>query len=254
MINFIIYEDEEYFCNLYENVIHKFMGSSDDQYKIFKFSEYSDNLINFVKKLTGQNIYVFDIEVKGKSGLDLAREIRTFKKTMNDQIIIATAHQDLVQNAFHRKILMVDFISKFDALEERLLLCFREIYGIFNSNKFLSYKQDSEIIRIPYNDILFIEKDKSDECLYIETVNEKFKYKGNMAKIENILKEDKRFFKSHRSCIVNTFKITKINGSIPEIYFENKFTNCLSRDKRKELEEMCLLSLNDNGWGDLYEW
>ena len=160
MINFIIYEDEEYFYKLYKSVIHRFMGVNDDNYKIYHFKEYSENIIEFIKKLTGQNVYIFDIEVKGKSGLDLAREVRTFKKTMNDQIIIATAHQDLVENAFHKKILMVDFISKFDSLEDRLILCFREIYSIFNENKFLSYKRDGEIIRIPYHDILFIEKDK----------------------------------------------------------------------------------------------
>ena len=62
-----------------------------------------------------------------------------------------------------------------------------------------------------------------------------------MNKIEEILKEDRRFFKCHRSCIVNTFKITKINSSIPEIWFNDKFTNCLSRDKRKELEAICML-------------
>lgn len=246
MINFIIYEDEEYFCDLYESVIHKFMGNSNDQYKIAKFSEYNEEFMKFVKNLTGQNIYIFDIEVKGKSGLDLAREIRSFKKTMDDQIIIATAHQDLVQNAYHKKILMVDFISKFDSLEERLTLCFREIYEIFNNNKFLSFKQDSEIVRIPYNDILFIEKDTSDECLYIETKNDRYKYKGNITKIENILKHDKRFFKTHRSCLINTFKITKINPSIPVIYFGKKYTNCLSRDKRRELEEICLATDEHN--------
>lgn len=167
---------------------------------------------------------------------------------MNDQIIIATAHQDLVQNAFHRKILMVDFISKFDDLEERLILCFREIYEIFNENKFLSFRQDGEITRIPYHDILFIEKDKSDECLYIETVDGRFEYHNSMAKIEKQLKSDKRFFKCHRSCIVNTFKITKLNTSIPEIWFNDKYTNCLSRDKKKELEELCLIE-----GGDIYE-
>lgn len=244
MINFIIYEDEEYFYNLYKDVIHRFMGVNDDNYKIYHFKEYSDDLINSIKNLIGQNIYILDIEVKGKSGLDLAREIRTFKKTMNDQIIIATAHQDLVENAFHKKILMVDFISKFDSLEERLLLCFREIYSIFNENKYLSYKKDGEIIRIPYNDILFIEKDKYDDCLYIETVSDRFTYKTNIAKVEKLLMDDKRFFRSHRSCIVNVFKITKLNTSIPIIYFQNKSTNCLSRDKKKELENLCLFNFN----------
>ena len=242
MINYIIYEDEEYFLNLYYNVIHKFMGINDDYYKIYCFKEYSTEMMEFIKKLSGQNIFILDIEVKGKSGLDLAREIRKYKRSLDNQIIIATAHQDLVENAFHKKLLMVDFISKFDSLEDRLILCFREIYEYFNENKILSYKQDGEIIRIPYNDILFIEKDTYDDCLYIETEDDSFKYKGNITKLEKELNNDKRFFKTHRSCIVNTFKIAKINSSIPEIYFRNKKTNCLSREKKKELENICLVN------------
>ena len=246
-MNFIIYEDEKYFCELYKSVIHKFMGKNDDHYKIYLFKEYSETMMEFIKKLSGQNIYILDIEVKGKSGLDLAREIRTLKRTLDDQIIIATAHQDLMENAYHKKLLMVDFISKFDSLEEKLLLCFRESYVTFNENKFLSYKQEGEIIRVPYKDILFIEKDKYEDCLYIEISNDRYKYKGNIAKLEKILKEDKRFFRSHRSCIVNVYKITKLNTSIPIIWFNNKYTNCLSRDKKKELEELCLVDYNFRG-------
>ena len=246
MINFIIYEDEEYFSDLYKKVIHQFMGKSNDQYKIYCYSEYSLDLLNLIKGLTGQNIYIFDVEVKGKSGLDLAREVRNIKKTMNDQIIISTVHQDLITNAFHKKILMIDFLSKFDELERNLLKNFYVIYEIFNSNSFLSFKQDSEIVRIPYNDILFIEKNKNDDCLYIETIDNVYKYRGNITKIEQILKNDKRFFKSHRSCIVNIFKITKINPNIPLISFGEKETYCLSRDKRKELESLCFLNGSKN--------
>ena len=60
-------------------------------------------MIDFIKKLSGQNIFILDIEVKGKSGLDLAREIRKYKRSFDTQIVIATAHQDLVENAFHKK-------------------------------------------------------------------------------------------------------------------------------------------------------
>lgn len=243
-MNFIIYEDEDYFCKFYTNIIHKFMGPSNDNYKIYYFKEYSKKLMDFIKNLSGQNIYILDIEVQGKSGIDLAREIRNYKRSTDDQIIIATAHQDLVENAYHRKLLMVDFISKFDDLEERLISCFRESYETFTENKYLSYKKNGEIIRIPYKDILFIEKDKFEDCLYIETVDSRYKYNSNIATIEKILKNDNRFFKTHRSCIVNLYKITKINTNIPIIYFNKKYTNCLSRDKKKELEELCLI--NDN--------
>ncbi len=242
MINYIIYEDEEYFEKIYQKTIHQFMGCNNDQYKIYTFHEYKPSVIDTIKSLNGQNIYILDIEVKGKSGLDLAREIRNTKKTMNDQIIIATAHQDLVQNAFHKKILMVDFISKFDELEENIFSCFKEIYEIFNSNKFFSFKQDGEIVRIPYNDILFIEKNKIEDYLIIETNSASITYKSNIAKVEKILASDVRFLKIHRSCIVNTFRITKLNTSIPIIHFDNKYTTCLSRNKRKLLEERCVVN------------
>lgn len=246
MINFIIYEDEQYYLDLYYAVIQKFMGFSTNQYRVYTYLEYSDEMMKNIKSLVGQNIYILDIEVKNKSGLDLAREIRTIKKTMNDQIIIVTAHQELVASAYHKKILMMDFISKFDDISNQLLMCLYEVYEIFNNNKYLSFKRDSEIIRIPYNDILFIEKDKVKDCLFIVTAHNKISYNGNITKLEDILKDDRRFFKTHRSCIVNVFKITKIEPSVPAIYFKNKYTNCLSRDKRKELEEMCIVGGNKN--------
>ena len=241
MINFIIYEDDKEWIKEYQKITHRFMGKNDDLYKIYTYSEYSDNILNEIKKLNGQNIFLLDIEVKGKSGLDFAREIRKIKKTMNDQIIIITVHQDLVENAFHQKLLMIDYLSKFDDLEGKLLACYREIYEIFSSNKCLSFKQDGEIVRIPYNDILFVEKNTVDDYLLIETETNEVKYKSNIAKVEKLLSDDARFFKTHRSCIVNTFKITKLNSSLPVIYFGNKSTNCLSRDRRKDLEEKCLI-------------
>lgn len=244
MINFIIYEDEQYFLDLYYSVIYKFMGFCKDQYKIYSYLEYSEEMMNNIKSLVGQNIYILDIEVKNKSGLDLAREIRKLKRTMNDQIIIATAHQDLVASAYHKKILMFDFISKFDDIRNQLLHCLYEVYEIFNGNKYFSFKHENEVIRIPYSDILFIEKDKNEDCLYIETEGEKICYYGNLTKVEKMLKGDKRFFKTHRGCIVNVFKVTKIEPSVPAIYFKNKHTNCLSRDKRKEFEEICLVGGN----------
>ena len=77
--------------------------------------------------------------------------------------------------------------------------------------------------------------------MVIETETNAVKFKSNIAKVEKLLSDDARFFKTHRSCIVNTFKITKLNSSLPVIYFGKKSTTCLSRDRRKELEEKCLI-------------
>ena len=110
MINFIIYEEDKHYIDLYESLIHKFMVVNNDTYKIYKYSKYSSKIIEDIKGLIGYNIYIFDIEVHGKSGLDLAKEIRRVTDFAFNQIILVTSHTDLVTNAYHQKLLMIDFL------------------------------------------------------------------------------------------------------------------------------------------------
>ena len=94
MFNFIIYEDEEKFREKYHLTILKFIGDSNIAYQIIDISKYSKEEIERIKYLSGNNIYILDIEVPGKSGLDLAREIRN-TGDWKSQIVIVTSHDDL---------------------------------------------------------------------------------------------------------------------------------------------------------------
>lgn len=238
MINFIIYEEDKHYIELYESLIHKFMATNNDLYKIYKYSKYSSKIIEDIKGLVGYNIYIFDIEVNGKSGLDLAKEIRNMTDFFYNQIILVTSHTDLITNAYHKKLLMIDFLSKYDDLETNLVDCFHQIYMLFNRNKsFLSIKTDGELIRIPHNDIVYIEKHKNDNYICIHTDNCEFKYKSNIGDIESHLQSDIRFLRSHRSAIVNVDKITKVDMINNVIYFKSKKTNYLARDRKKDLEK-----------------
>ena len=237
MINFIIYEGDKQYISLYEDIIHKFMAISNNSYKIYKFTKYSEQILDNIKHLMGYNIYILDIEVKGKSGLDLAREIRLMTDFANNQIILVTSHTDLVSNAYHRKLLMLDFLSKYDDLENNLLTCFKESCMLFSRNKSLSIKCEGEILRIPHNDILYIEKNKNDNYICIHTESSEYMYKSNISDMESHLKRDVCFLRSHRSAIVNVNKITKIDTVNNVIYFKSKRTNYLSRDRKKDLEK-----------------
>lgn len=237
MINFIIYEEDKHYIDLYVSLIHKFMAVNNDSYKIYKYSKYSSKIVSEIKNLVGYNIYIFDIEVHGKSGLDLAKEIRNVTDYFYNQIILVTSHTDLIVNAYHNKLLMFDFLSKFDDLETNLMDCFQQVYFLFNRNKnFLSIKADGELIRIPHNDIVYIEKSKNDNFIYIHTDNNEYKYKSNISDIECHLQRDVRFLRSHRSAIVNINKITHVDMTNNIIYFKSKKTNYLARDRKKDLE------------------
>lgn len=237
MINFILYEENGYYMALYENIIHKFMGSMDDRYKIYKYLEYTSKMCHDIKTMEGQRVYIMEISGKGKSGLDLAKDIRKYSNTVNDQIIFITEHTELFTNAQHNKLLMLDFISKYDDIETNLISCLNTIYMYFTKNRSLMLKQDGEIIRVMYDDILYIAKDNADDYLYIYTTNNKIKCNNSLLDLENDLKDDLRFIRTHRSAIVNVSKITKIDMINNIIYFNKVQMGYLSRKNKKILEQ-----------------
>ena len=94
MFNFIIYEDEPIFRDKYFAIIEKFIGESNLAYDVIEIPRYSEKNYEKMINISGNNIYILDIEVPGKSGLDLAREIRN-TGDWKSQIIIVTSHEDL---------------------------------------------------------------------------------------------------------------------------------------------------------------
>lgn len=236
MVNFVIYEDNEITRNNYVKIIHKFMGKNDAAYKIYPFSCYSAKVKNFIRETIGHNIYILDIEVPGKSGLDLAREIRGLGDT-ESQLLVVTAHKELLDNTFINRSLVLNFVSKYDNCEENLLLALTDSY--INVTKYKSYvfKHEGELYRIPYDDILCFEIDPEFGHVNIITKNKQFIVKKTISAILSEL-NDPRFMKTHKSCIVNLYNIEKVNLTDLIIYFyDGKKTDLLSRNYKKELQE-----------------
>ena len=237
MINFIIYEDEKEFRELYISVILKIIGSSNNAYKIIEIDKYDKNTISKIDKLVGKNIYILDIEVPGKSGLDLAREIRT-NGDWQSQMIVVTSHEQMKTPTLTSKMLMLDFISKYYDMEKSLKDSIKLSLDILNSNRSLNFQFNGELYQIPYNDILFIEKNVDNQYSTIVTKNDNIETKKLIGTIENELIDDKRFFRTHRSCIVNLDNITSVELRDNIIHFGNKETNLLSREKKSELKQI----------------
>lgn len=235
MINFIIYEDEKKYREKYISIILKIIGSMKVAYRIIEIDKYEKNTLAKIKDLVGKKIFILDIEVPGKSGLDLAREIRSTSDWKSPMIIVTT-HEQLKNAAFTSRMLMLDFISKFynceESLKETLLLTF----DIIESNPSLNFQYNGELYQIPYEDILFIEKNVDDMYSTVITRSEKVKVKKMIGHIEEELSKDPRFFRTHRSCIVNIDNITKVELRACIMHFGKIQTPLLSRDKKKELK------------------
>lgn len=235
MINFIIYEDEKKFREKYISIILKIIGGMKLAYRILEFDKYEASTFEKLKKITGKKIYILDIEVPGKSGLDLAREIRNNGDWLSPMIIVTT-HEHLKNTAFTSRMLMLDFISKFYNCEESLSETLKLSLNIIENHQSLNFQYNGELLQIPYDDILFIEKNVEDLYSTVVTISERIVIKKPISSIEEELSQDPRFFRTHRSCIVNLDKVTSVELRACIIHFGNIETPLLSRDKKSELK------------------
>ena len=160
MVNFIIYEDDKSTRENYISIILKIMGNRKEQYSIIELDKYNSKVTKALN-VVGRKIFILDVEVPGKSGMDLAREIRE-KGDWTSQIIVVTNHDSLQQSAFTSKLLMLDFISKFNNPLEELRKSLIASYIIVTQGESLKIQQDGEFFQIYYDDILYIKKETDD--------------------------------------------------------------------------------------------
>lgn len=237
MVNFVIYEDEKKYRDQYVSAVLKLMGNERQNYKILEFDHYNDEVKNVLES-NGQNIYILDVEVPGKSGMDLARDIRNRNDWLSP-IIVVTTHDNLQKSAFNRRLLAIDFISKFDCFNDNLGRALLDSYVMITAYKSLKIQKDGEFNQIYYNDILYIKKevDDFDTKIYLQDGTH-IEIKEAIGRLEDTLKDDPRFFRTHRSCIVNISKIKNVDLVCGVITFDNGKTNLLARDRKKAFKEV----------------
>jgi len=235
-MNFIIYEDEKEYSTRYKNIIHKLLGSTNLNYKIVEINEYNENNQKKLDEIEGNKTYILDIEVTGKSGLEVARNIR---KTgdWTSPIIIVTSHEEFRNVGYTGKILMLNFISKSSELEKDLLDTLEVALEINMANKSLHYTNKGELYYIPHQDILYIEKSLNDNTSSIVTRNKIYNIRKTIKELEKDLASAINFVKTHRSCIVNLNNIKHIDFENNIIAFVNKEIDLLSRAHKKNLKE-----------------
>lgn len=183
-----------------------------------------------------------DIELPDMKGIELAEKLREIKPDI--EIVFITAHQEYSLDAF--KLYASDYILK-PIDEERVKSTFRRIHKMLETSKKSNIPPYAETCRISINlgnERVFI---KLDEIFYIEKsgrhtliycTNGKFKTRQTLQEMEKHL--GRKFFRSHKSFIINTDRIERIVTFPNSSYYEVKFNNCedkalLSRDRIHEL-------------------
>ncbi len=243
VINYIIYEDEEEYRKKYVSLILKLRGKEQEGYRIIELSKYDKETKKMLDNTLGKKIYILDIEVPGKSGLDLAKEIRE-EGDWESQIIIVTTHEHLRTVSFTSRLLMLDFVSKYYDCENRLKESLIVAFDILTKYKALTFITEGELYQIPYRDILYIEKSVKENGCTIVTRKEQIEVRETLAKLEERL--DSRFYKTHRRCIVNLHNVKRVDFNVGLIKFGDQEIDMLARNNRKDLRDKLCPSQIEN--------
>ena len=234
MIDFVICDDNKYVRSINERIISKVAMPYDFNYTVYSYDKYNLKFKKLIESPSDIRIYILDLELPGKTGIDIAREIR--KSDWDSIIIILTSHDELELKLYKEKLLILDFISKFDNYEDRLLKTIDMVLKKINTKKIITFKSKKELHHVNLDNIYYVYKDNLTDKSIIVTSDNEFPINETLSSFSKNL--DERFYQTHRACYVNISKIDSVDFKNNIIYFDNKkSTDYLSRNNKKGLRE-----------------
>lgn len=218
MINFIICDDKKEFIDEIVNTIDKVMMNNSEAYRKHIFNEYDDNFIKMIDSNLSWKIYILDIEVKDKSGIEMARKIR--EKDIESMLIFVTAYYNkYMEEILKSKFMFLDFINKQNNYQKDLISTIEYALNNIKKRNIIRFKSNGIIYTLGTNDIIYICRDKDRKCT-IKTTSNEFTVSKTLLELYELL--DDNFVYSHRACIVNQDRIKIYNKKEHIIVFDTE--------------------------------
>ncbi|MEH7527259.1 LytR/AlgR family response regulator transcription factor, partial [Priestia megaterium] len=191
-------------------LLRYFIGSLS-KYKIVGEAANGEELIHYVTK-EKPDLALVDIGMPLLNGMEAVKACKELFPTL--QVIFITGHDDYALEAFNVKA--VDYILKpidrnrlYGALERASQVSISLVDKEHSFKKDLMIKQQKNIVFIPLEEIIFIER--LDRKSVIHTKNGKFETNEALTSLEGAV--DSRFMISHRSYIINVELLTRIEAT-----------------------------------------
>ena len=235
MISFIIIEENNKTLDLIIKIIKKFLYESHDYYKIHEFNTYNNLIWKRMEKVEGKRIYIISSELTNTNSFDLARKIRKNLSIEDPILIIAPKGKKYNVKNFNNTLIL-SIVEQNKSFLKNMFNSLETAYLLVTNNHTLTFSSFDEVYRLPYDDIYYIEKDTHDDTITIYTKDDSYTHYISIKKMAMKLADDTRFFKTHRSCIINIFKVSSFNCKNNIIEFDNGLkTSLVSKEKKKSL-------------------
>lgn len=225
MLKIYVCEDIEVQRNKIKKTIENIVLIEDLDMEIGCVSNNPHTILEKVKETEDVGVYFLDIDLGADmTGLTLAQEIRKYDP--RGFIIFITTHSEMSYMTFIYKLEALDFILKDnpEELDRRVYECILKANQRFASvnNKVqanFSVKVNEKVITVDYDEILFFETSTNVHKIILHCKKREMEFWG---KIKDIEKEvDERFYRCHRSFLVNKDNIREIDFRNRVIYMVN---------------------------------
>ncbi|WP_310601786.1 LytR/AlgR family response regulator transcription factor [Anaerosporobacter sp.] len=203
---------------LIEDLDLNFICKTADPYEVLRVAEQQSD----------PGIYFLDVDLQAEiNGLQLAQRIR--KLDQRGFIVFLTALAGMATMTFTYRVEALDYIVKdkvgeSDEVRARIHSCILEAYKRYTSPNNLS--QPTYIVKtadreycIALDDILYFETAETLHHLLVHTTTSILEFTGQMKEVEEQLGD--RFYRCHRSFIVNCSHVKEIDLKEQIIYLDN---------------------------------
>lgn len=241
-IKAILIDDEQSACDILSQLLTRFCTDVE-------IVDVLHNVEDGVKsiQLHDPDVVFLDIQMPKYAGF----EIVNFFPTVNFEMIFVTAYDNYAVKAF--ELSAVDYLLKpieIDKLVQaidRLRLRLEQTYIRSNYESLIDNLKQKELKRLVIPDngnqkvieipsIIAIEA--SESYSIIHTLNQHYLVSKNLKHFERLLSENKNFFRSHKSWIINVSHISSYSKSKLEVSLDNRLHAKLSKFKKQAFETL----------------
>ena len=208
-VNFAICDDSVVDSNYVKELVTQWANDKKYQVNIDIFSSAEAFIFQYVENKE-YDVLLLDIEMGNMDGVTLARQIRKSNKSV--QIVFITGYSDYIAEGYDVEAL--HYLMKPLKKEKLYDVLDRAVNKIMQNEKHLVLNTFDEMLRIPLNEIIYIDVDRNYVTVHS---NKDYTVKKTLAEIEKEL--DERFFRIGRSAIVNLKYISRVTKT--DVYLNN---------------------------------
>jgi two-component system response regulator AgrA len=170
-------------------------------------------------------MYFLDVDLNSElNGISLAAEIRKYDP--RGFIVFITTHSEMSYLTFQYKVEAMDYIVKdnYESIRARIHQCIVNANTKYSAKitelqKNFRIKVRDKLINLEFNKILFFETSTVARKVVVHAIDRQIEFYAKIKEVEKHL--DNRFYKCHKSYIVNKDNIKEIDVNERAAYMIN---------------------------------